>query len=90
MTPQQLSYYNQVISYLGTQRIGYQFSLDRAFYQLALPSIPISVGDKREIGKYFKQQVLSKAISVDFDYIYSTCPRCGYKDNQNRIHYKTV
>lgn len=90
MTPQQQSYYAQIISYLRTQRIGYQFSLDSTFYRLALPAAVVSTGDKRAIGKYFKQQVSAGLISVAFDYIYSTCPRCGYKDNQNHIHYKTL
>ncbi len=89
MTPQQQQIYNQILQYLSTLPAGTQFNLDKAFYQLALPNVVLTSGDKRAIGKYFRQQVQNKAIRVDFDYCFSNCPRCGYKDNQNHIYYIT-
>lgn len=90
MTREQLDLYNKLITYLIAQGSGYKFCLNKQTYQVALPNLALRKADKIAISKYFKQQVMAKSISVDFDYIYSMCSRCGYKDSQNHIHYITI
>lgn len=90
MSPQQQQYYNQILNYLTSLPPQTKFCLDKSFYQKVLPTANLTSGDKIVISKYFKQQVLNNAIKVKFDYIYSNCKRCGYKDTQNHIHYITI
>lgn len=89
MTPQQLQYYNQIVTYLMGKGAGYKFCLDKQTYQSVFPNVTLSKSDKIAISKHFKQQVANNIINVDFDYIFSNCARCGYKDSQNHIHYVT-
>lgn len=83
--------YRLILHFLSNQPIGYQFCLDRQFYNSINYTGPISATDKRIIGRYFRQQVQNNAIqNVQFNYVFSNCPRCGYKSTSNKIHYITV
>ena len=90
MNPQQRLWYNQLLQYVSQLPKNYHFFLDKNFYVMALPNIPLNATDKRVIGKAFKLAVQNKIISVTFNYIFCNCPRCGYKDSANKIHYITI
>lgn len=93
MTPQQQIYYNQLIQYiqsLSNTKQFISFCLDKNFYARALPTANLTTADKRVLGKQFKQDVMNKTVSATFNYLYGHCPRCGYKDSSNKIHYVII
>lgn len=82
--------YTQILHYILSLPLQRKFCLDGAFYSAA-GIMGLSPIDKRVIGKYFKNQVAANQIAnVKFDYIYSNCLRCGYKDSSNKVHYIRV
>ena len=99
MTQQQQTYYQQILQYLSQQNIPFPFCLDGQFYGAIFTGGNIPNGnDRKAIGREFSKQVRNNktvsinniTVSVDFDCIYSTCKRCGYKDSANKIHYKII
>lgn len=96
MTPQQITYYNQLIQHLSKQQSGYKFCLNSDFYKNNFPGNTLSVADRKAIGRNFSAQVNSGkgvvsgngiTVNVAFHYKFSQCKRCGHKDSSNRIHY---
>ena len=90
MNKTQQNAYLQILHYILSLPVQRKFCLDGPFYSAA-GIRGLSPIDKRVIGKYFKNQVAANKItSVNFDYIYSNCLRCGYKDSSNKAHYIRV
>lgn len=95
MNATQQNYFTQVLQYLNSQTSPYKFCLDSNFYQQVLPNITLTKSDKLVIGREFAKQVKNNSqvsfngvsVKVKFDYVFSNCPRCGYKDSSNKIHY---
>ena len=96
MTQQQQSYFQQIIQYLSQQNSQYIFCLDGQFYGAVFAGGNIPNGnDRRAIGREFSKQVRNSgkvfinnvSISVSFNYKFSSCSRCGYKDTSNKNHY---
>ena len=98
MTIQQQQYFQQVLQYLSQQNKSFQFCLDKDLYQNIFPNNIPDGNDRKVIGREFSKQVKnggiftinSTSLHISFDYIYSTCSRCGYKDSANKIHYKII
>ena len=63
-----------------------------------------TANDRKIIGKEFSRQVKQNhqvtafdpisntqaTANVNFDFIFSNCPRCGFKDSSNKTHYITI
>ncbi len=95
MTIQQQRYFQQVVQYLSQQKKSFKFCLDKNLYQNIFSNNIPDGNDRKVIGREFSKQVKNNGVvavnklslNVDFDYVYSRCNRCGYKDTANKIHY---
>lgn len=95
MTTQQNNYFQLIVQYLSKQKQPFSFCLDNNLYAMVFNVNLPNGKDRQAIGREFSKQVKAKgcvsvnglSVRVDFDYIYSNCSRCGYKDSANKIHY---
>lgn len=87
MTSQQTQYYYQLLNHVNSLPPQTQFCLDNNFYAVVFHNIALTAVDKRVLGREFKKDVQNNKVSVNFNYIFGNCLRCGYKDNTNKSHY---